>query len=613
MDSELTLPVEKLAGLSNRVASFAGARACTGKRLTAATLCFRCGPDQELVRLAPCITTFLDLYNIRFTEDEISDWLRKVHAHFNLTFDASTEAEPQSRGAADAHSNLTFDASTEAEAEPQSRGAAVAAEVTEVARLRTQVARLTKVVKSGAYWKSRCEKLKVENDELKATIRSHRQGVKRGAARRYFSTRGGLATALKRCMTNTASYSAGIFLEEDVSGTSVRKWEIKLRASMIVSFRFFQMRNCQALEQVNPYCTGMKFMVQRFRCDATNVLWKKNKLHVLELQSSYLPEAIPATAAPEEWQTTFEPLVETRKCLAELQVVRGTGHARGMLGMIEAQMKTLRAPVWSEPMKSQKLIAVGNGSRARAARIEDAGMIDVSADPAVLALAPFAEPGVENVPQCDADDAADVICSVFIATSDNGSDIHGGRELVAKQVSGIPNSFFFDGDCLAHQYHLITGDLLYSMDEIVMRELDEQMKYYSNLAALCHVLRDNHSEIYSFYRTNWPDGVKDSAVWKICPRPLSGRWGRKTSCETYVLRIDPFNLTTALREVLKATVFCRETVSPDRKGPKPPPPPLRPFRPPFLPSPPGVLFCIAGFWFPLLKSKGAPPSPPPPP
>lgn len=148
--------------------------------------------------------------------------------------------------------------------------------------------------------------------------------------------------------------------------------------------------------------------------------------------------------------------------------------------------------------------------------------------------------------------------SVFCATSDNGPDIASGRDLIAKEVDAIEKTFLFDGDCLAHQYHLHTGDLLTAMDEIVMKELGEtKVKYYSSLAALCHVLRDNHAEVFSYYRTHWADTARESGLWKICPRPLSGRWGRKTQCESYVLGVDPINLSETLKEVLKKRDYFR--------------------------------------------------------
>ena len=84
---------------------------------------------------------------------------------------------------------------------------------------------------------------------------------------------------------------------------------------------------------------------------------------MLELESSYMTEAIPASAPPEAWDT-FRPCVETRKCLAEIQVVHGTGHARGMQGMIETQLKTLSAPAWVVPVKSKKIVAIANDLHA---------------------------------------------------------------------------------------------------------------------------------------------------------------------------------------------------------------------------------------------------------
>ena len=69
--------------------------------------------------------------------------------------------------------------------------------------------------------------------------------------------------------------------------------------------------------------------------------------HVLELRSAFLCHAIPQDAAAHSWDGIFKDLVQERTCLAEIQVIKGTGHARGMLGMLEQQLATLDAPSWA--------------------------------------------------------------------------------------------------------------------------------------------------------------------------------------------------------------------------------------------------------------------------
>ena len=115
---------------------------------------------------------------------------------------------------------------------------------------------------------------------------------------------------------------------------------------------------------------------------------------------------------------------------------------------------------------------------------------------------------------------------------------------------------FFDGDCLAHQYHLLSASELRSVDlflvkAIFPREYDGKFKYYSHLAALCHIIRDNQEAIYSCWRKEFPHSIATNPVWKICPRPIAGRWGRKSMLEDYILRLDIDTLDAVLRIVLE--------------------------------------------------------------
>ena len=116
--------------------------------------------------------------------------------------------------------------------------------------------------------------------------------LKKGKANRYFSLRGGMWLAAKRCMSNTSSYSLGLVLSTDMSGQTVRKWERRLRAAMIVSLRRWMHKCYQLL--CSPFkMGGLRIAFHRIRADATNtMLWQKAKLHVLELLSVFVLEPI---------------------------------------------------------------------------------------------------------------------------------------------------------------------------------------------------------------------------------------------------------------------------------------------------------------------------------
>jgi hypothetical protein len=50
---------------------------------------------------------------------------------------------------------------------------------------------------------------------------------KRGPAKRYFTIGGGYSLALRRAVSNTASFTLGLTLGVDLSGQSVRNWEVR--------------------------------------------------------------------------------------------------------------------------------------------------------------------------------------------------------------------------------------------------------------------------------------------------------------------------------------------------------------------------------------------------
>ena len=68
-------------------------------------------------------------------------------------------------------------------------------------------------------------------------LEAMKMGIKKGKTRRYCSVRGGYGMAIKRVLSNVNTHSLGLMLETDISGTAVRQWELKLRASQLLSLR----------------------------------------------------------------------------------------------------------------------------------------------------------------------------------------------------------------------------------------------------------------------------------------------------------------------------------------------------------------------------------------
>ena len=108
----------------------------------------------------------------------------------------------------------------------------------------------------------------------------------------------------------------------------------------------------------------------------------------------------------------------------------------------------------------------------------------------------------------------------------------------------------------------LTVRLLTGIDDFLFTSLADAgatgvpEKYYQSLSALAHVLRDNARELYSAWRTDFGfnEIAESSCIWKVCPMPISGRWGRKTAVENYILINDPVKLATVLEKVLMTRI-----------------------------------------------------------
>ena len=203
----LALPRKHALGLSKIIAGSLGVLTVQGKRLEAIVDSFRCGQDNEHLRAAFVFELF-SVYKIAFPEEDTSEMLRKLHLHFEIPLAVQNDHLP----------NPVV--------------AVVSAPCQEIAALKAQITRLRKsVVKAqrlsecrrlpARYWKQKSSRLTVQNHTLKQKLLVYELGVPRGKARRYFSSRRGISTALKQCISNTASYSAGLLMEESISGKTL--------------------------------------------------------------------------------------------------------------------------------------------------------------------------------------------------------------------------------------------------------------------------------------------------------------------------------------------------------------------------------------------------------
>lgn len=188
------------------------------------------------------------------------------------------------------------------------------------------------------YWKARARRFA---EKLRVATRPQ-DAFKRGPALRYCSTHGGFGLAARRAASNGNACALGLAVGCDISGRTIQRYEILLRACLIASFISFQEASREALASFG----GLRLAVHVIRADATNAsIWQAAKLFVSEASSCYAYDPITN-------HTDFENLhLERRRILSRLQIYQ-TGTALGAMGMLERQFAQIGLPTLVKRAKS---------------------------------------------------------------------------------------------------------------------------------------------------------------------------------------------------------------------------------------------------------------------
>jgi hypothetical protein len=166
--------------------------------------------------------------------------------------------------------------------------------------------------------------------------------------------------------------------------------------------------------------------------------------------------------------------------------------------------------------------------------------------------------------------AADICLKIWAFTSDHGSDCAAARlramaeiDLRGDDVLGV------EIDCLLHQFHIISCHHLHLADEHLMPAVRlEGLKYYSSLAKCTHLWREHSGRVMKI----WEEKFGAVAAWKNCrhvvPAPISGRWGRSSAVEKFILERDVDKVLWCLKKLCEEIADDRGAKKGKGKGSK---------------------------------------------
>ena len=441
------------------------------------------------------------------------------------------------------------------------------------------------------------KKRRIQVGKLKGEVRELQAPTeRRGPTEGWLTLKGGFSAALRRNLNNSAAHSIGLASSTDITGTTVSAYEVKLRAALLSSMRYYHKMQYMLLDTpVHPKfrkkrrLRQVRCVLHNFRCDATNAqIWHKQKLHALLFDSHFI------TAAFNELDKALEVMErqESKSMMAELSLVRthaNAGAGLGMLGMIEKQILSLLPPrrLYTKFARAQSTAAAiededdaldgdqqaiedenKNSSKQHVAEHKkdkgegdhgdsdsDGWMLEDEEGPSALLSDSEPESNPEDEEDEDDDEPggavvqsqrrggvedpdADVVIQQWCMTSDAGADVAAARRRVMGEVEEAPDTVWaWEANCSNHQYAIIAAQELWSMDA-VLESLGLDFRYYPMIAKVFHLWRDNARRIFDKWLDKFGEIAAARNAKRVPPQPISGRWHRASELEEFLLNVN---------------------------------------------------------------------------
>jgi len=267
--------------------------------------------------------------------------------------------------------------------------------------------------------------------------------------------------------------------------------------------------------------------------------------------------------------------------MGDIAEVRGTVSASGAQGLMEAQTRTACGSdaSWTRvcPVPVQACVALepalsdsSASSSASIVPLACPGQAVSGSSSSSLALAVAAVPGVVESLEPFVDNSIlcnvcpenrrtlDGVLEIWTVVTDRGGDIYGGKQRVAQFTALEVWRWFYECDCVAHSYQIMSLNSMKGMRPIMALLGLGGCSYVSALAIPLHCVRENVADFTFDFRKEYPDEVADSMLSRIPPQPITGRWGQCTLCENYVLSFTVFaHFAASLHRVLSTKSYYK--------------------------------------------------------
>ena len=280
------------------------------------------------------------------------------------------------------------------------------------------------------------------------------------------------AIALRRNLGNLAAGAMGAAVLEDISGKTVLKAERECASALKASVRAFHNRIADRAAMANRERPMVSCFA--FSSDATNsAIWQHSKLQAMELVSTHtdvhkLGTSSSSFTDASEWVTSWSDI---------LRAEHGSGG--GTYSLLEKQLKTLGATLWSEPSDNRHHVRW------------------------------------------------------YLYVSDGGPDqVNFAQNLVVDTASSV-RVLVVTFRCLMHITQLIYRSGIKIMDSWCKR-CGLSFTYFAGIAKLAHVWREQAKAVFVHVLGAQGAGVAMAHARKLPPKCIAGRWGTIFQTESVI-------------------------------------------------------------------------------